>query len=96
MNWVLMPKTSPPDTPAARREAELMWLKDRLYPVMPPHSRWLVNHYAGAGREAVRCLTRDTKPHSALLRLAKEALSVPVLLRLASRADSQSVWRATE
>lgn len=80
VNWVLMPKTSPPDTPGARREAELMWLKDRFYPVMPPHSRWLVNHYAGAGREAVRCLTRDTKAHSALLRLAKEVLSLPVLV----------------
>ena len=82
VNWVLMPKSRPVDTKIARREAELMWIKKTFYPVMPPKSRWLVDNYAGGGREAVRTLTDHVAATAGLARLLKESVMLPVFLCL--------------
>jgi hypothetical protein len=80
VNWVLMPKAKPVDSKIARREAQMMWFKDTFYGIMPPKSRWLVDNYAGGGREAVRTLTRDVSPVAGFGRLAKELAMVPLFL----------------
>lgn len=82
VNWVLMPKRKPVESKIGRREMEIMWLKEKFYPVMPPKSRWLVNHYAGGGREAVRCLTQHVSAAGGLSRLAKESAMLPMFLLL--------------
>jgi hypothetical protein len=80
VNWVLMPKSKPVNTKIARREAEMMWMKDTFYSVMPPKSRWLVDNYAGGGREAVRTLTEHVAATAAFARLAKEVAVLPLFL----------------
>lgn len=82
VNWVLMPKAKPVDSKIARREAELMWLKETLYPVMPPKSKWLVDNYAGGGRDAVRAITQYVSAGAGLSRLGKEVAMLPMFLFL--------------
>ena len=82
VNWVLMSKQKPVDSKIARREAELMWIKETFYSVMPPKSRWLVDNYAGGGLEAVQTLTESISAAAGFSRLAKEVAMMPAFMLL--------------
>lgn len=82
LNWVLTPKRGPLPSPTARREAELLWIKRRLYPLLTPGLREDVDTYAGEGREAVEALTAGVSAGAAALRALRETLKIPLLLAL--------------
>ena len=82
VNWVLMSKQKPVDSKIARREAELMWIKETFYSAMPPKSRWLVDNYAGGGLEAVQTLTESISAAAGFSRLAKEVAMMPAFMLL--------------
>ena len=68
LNWVLTPRRPPAATPSARREAEMMWIKRKLYPIMPRGVREAVDTYAGQGRPAIDALTRNVSAGSCIAR----------------------------
>ena len=79
VNWVLMPKSQPAATRTAKREAEMMWLKQRLEPVLPGQARRTVKTYAGKGHEAVSAITDHVSSASALRRAIIELSRTPLL-----------------
>lgn len=79
VNWVLMPKSQPAATRTAKREAEMMWLKQRLEPVLPGQARRTVKTYAGKGHEAVSAITKHVSTPSALRRAIVELSRTPLL-----------------
>ena len=79
VNWVLMPKAEPADTVIARREAEVLWLMRKLYPVLPSGNKWMLDNFAGAGEPALGTLTDDVSFGRGLSRIAKEAVRFPLV-----------------
>lgn len=80
VNWVLMPKQQPPDTMIARRESELLWLMDKLRPVLPAKTRGMLDTFAGVGGEALHNLTDHVPAGRGLMRAVKEIARSPVVL----------------
>lgn len=80
VNWVLMPKQAPPDTTIARRESEMLWLMDKLRPVLPSKTRGMLDSFAGVGIEALHHLTEDVSAGRGVTRAIKELVRSPVVL----------------
>lgn len=80
VNWVLMPKLAPVDTVTARREAEMMWLKQRMDPLLPAGAKKTLHTYAGAGKPAVDTVTANVTTAAAFSRLGKELARSPLWL----------------
>lgn len=80
VNWVLMPKAPAVPTVTARREAEMMWLKQRLDPMLPAGAKKTLRTYAGVGKPAVDAVTADVTPAAGLMRFGKELLRAPLWL----------------
>ncbi|MEM9368809.1 MAG: cupin-like domain-containing protein [Planctomycetota bacterium] len=79
VNWVLMPKAEPADTVIARREAEVLWLMQKLYPVLPSGNKWMLDHFAGAGKPALGTLTDEVSFGRGVARVVKEAVRFPLV-----------------
>jgi hypothetical protein len=79
VNWVLMPKAKPAPTRTAKREAEMMWIKQRLEPVLPGQAKRTVKTYAGKGHEAVSAITGQVSKVSAFRRGLIELSRTPLL-----------------
>lgn len=79
VNWVLMPKSKPVPTRTGLRESEMMWLKQRLEPVLPGQAKRTVKTYAGKGHEAVSAITQQVTKASALRRALIELSRTPLL-----------------
>ncbi len=80
VNWVLMPKVHAAPSVTARREAEMMWLKARLDPVLPANAKKTLHNYAGVGKPAVDNLTEHVSTTAGVMRLGKELVRVPFWL----------------
>jgi hypothetical protein len=79
VNWVLMPKAQPAPTRTAAREAEMMWIKQRLEPVLPGQAKRTVKTYAGKGPEAVSTITGHVSTVAAVRRAIIELARTPLL-----------------
>ncbi|MGI9457286.1 MAG: cupin-like domain-containing protein [Aeoliella sp.] len=80
VNWVLMPRNKAVPTITATREAEMMWIKQRLDPVLPRGAKKTLHTYAGVGKEAVDAVTQHVSTSAGMARFAKEMLRAPVWL----------------
>lgn len=80
VNWVLMPKAQPVATKTANREAQMMWLKQRLEPILPGQARRTVKTYAGKGHEAISAITKSVSAASAITRAVIEIVRMPLLI----------------
>ncbi|WP_425398175.1 cupin-like domain-containing protein [Aeoliella sp.] len=78
VNWVLMPIVHAVPTPTATREAEMMWLKSRLDPMLPAGAKQTLHTYAGVGKPAVDKLTENVTTAAGLARFGKELARVPL------------------
>lgn len=78
VNWVLMPKMHAVPTATATREAEMMWLKARLDPLLPANAKKTLRTYAGVGKPAVDHLTEHVTTAAGLARFGKEVMRVPI------------------
>jgi len=93
LNWVLTPRR-PAASRTARREAELVWIKRRLYRLLPSDLRRSLDTYAGRHRNAVAsvvraafgigmtedALTGNVAAGSAIVRALRETLKTPLVL----------------
>lgn len=80
VNWVLMHKRAPVSSAIARREREVLWVLERIYPFLLPATKALLDEYAGSGREAVGTLTRQVSTSEGLARVFREILRAPLVL----------------
>lgn len=80
LNWVLTPRREAAASRTARREAELLWIKRRLYRLLPPDLSRSLDTYAGQGLSAVDALTKNVSTGSGIVRALREALKIPLLL----------------
>ncbi len=78
VNWVLMPKVHAVPSATATREAEMMWLKSRLDPMLPAGAKKTLHTYAGVGKPAVDKLTENVTTAAGMARFGKELLRVPI------------------
>ncbi len=76
VNWVLTPKADPPASFTARREAELLRVKDWIRPLMTRANRAYHDQYAGVGRPARDWIARDISTGATLRRLVIESLRI--------------------
>jgi hypothetical protein len=87
VNWVMTPRKVAGRTAGARREAEIVWLREKLRPVLPESARLfmetdagVMETDAGAGKAAIDVVTSDVSALRALLRVGVEALKVPLIV----------------